>query len=126
MGAIGGSRLQDNLGQLHIVTGSITYSGGTPQISTNDRSFSTEDPTDGITDNSDGNTTVTWQHPWLSAPKVVLTALDASATAEAQIACTLVANSATSFQFVTSDHVDAGITAADTTVEFIAIGLRDN
>jgi hypothetical protein len=112
-------------GQLHIVEGSITYSGGTPSVTSNDASMST------ITDNADGDTTVSWNHEFLSAPTVLLTPLNSGTTVTTHHIVRLVSITTTAFRVLTASVIDTGagatdLAAADITINFTIIGTRNN
>ena len=122
-----GSSALDQLGQLHIVTGRITYSSGVPSLSSNDASAS-------VADTGTGNCTVTFGEAFLSAPQVVASYLKATHDAADQDTVTIEQATTTTVEFRTLLTNDAGaasnVTSPDPAdgdgIMFIAVGLRNN
>lgn len=71
-----------NVGQLHIVYGRVTYSSGTPTLTSNDGSAS-------VADTGTGNAIVTFGQAFLSAPQIMCSALKGthSATTQNSVTC---------------------------------------
>lgn len=117
-----------NLGNLHIVTGRVTYTTGVPALSSNDGSAT-------IADTGTGNATVTFGTPFLSAPRVFAQYVKATHSA-AQIHTVTVEQVTTTvaeFRVLLADDTGAGttdVTSPDPAdadgFDFIAIGLRNN
>ena len=117
-----------DLGNLHIVTGTITVTTDVWTLTSNDGSAS-------LNDLGAGNVSVTFGQAFLSAPAVVVATL--KATHEAAVTKDVVVESVstTTVEFVNHSIDDSGAGATDlTTVDpdngdgwmFIAIGLRNN
>ena len=116
------SSLLSEMGQLHIVRGTITVNSGTWTLSDNDGSST-------LTDLGLGNVRVDFGDAFLSAPTVVATALKATAeAAEAHyVYVEAVTTTTCEFKFyhlpATPDEQDPD---DDDGWMFIAIGLRNN
>lgn len=120
-----GSSLLDNLGQMHIVAG-VTAADGESLTTCNDNSAS-------IATTSTGLFTVTFGQPFLSAPVVTASVVEAAlSTIEAHgvIVVSVATNEAVfqSYQINVNGGTatDIANAADDLVVHFIAVGLRDN
>ena len=114
------SSVLQNLGQLHIFTATVAANGET--MTSNDASAS-------IATTSAGLFVITFGEAWLSAPTVILTALDASyAQPEGVLnaSITTLTTTALTVQTATGGDADADGAAADAIVHVIAIGARTN
>ena len=122
------SKVLNNLGNLHIVTGTITVNSGTWALTTNDSTCT-------LTDIGAGNVRVNFGENFVSAPSVTATIL--KATSEAQVIKNVIVENTTTAlsEFVHHSFDDSGAGATDiTTVDpddddgfmFVAIGVRNN
>ncbi len=122
------SKVLNNLGSLHIVTGTITVNSGTWTLVTNDATCT-------LTDIGAGNVRVNFGENFLAAPTVVATIL--KATHEAAVVKDVLVESSTvalaEFVHHSLDDTGAGETDiatvdpdADDGWTFVAIGHRNN
>ncbi len=90
-----------NLGTLHIVTGRITYSTGTPSLTSND-------PTATVADTGTGNATVTFGQAFSAAPQIFVEALKAthSATTHNTVICEQATTTTAEFRWL--EHASPG------------------
>jgi hypothetical protein len=117
------SSVLQNLGNLHIITGTIT-------VTSNTWTLAASDDTTTLTDIGPGNVSLTFSPAFLAAPAVVATPLKATHEATVFYNIKVEAVSTTTVEFV-NHHDTAG---TNTTADpddgdgwmFIAIGLRDN
>lgn len=113
-----------NLGQAHLIAGSISASG-TAALTTNDGSAA-------LTDNGTGDFTVTFGQSFLSVPAVVATIIDPtdSTTQAHSVAILSVSTAAVRFNVktVTTNGTATDILSAlaDVNFNFMAFGTRNN
>jgi hypothetical protein len=117
------SSVLSDLGNLHIVYGTIIYTSGVPALASNDGSATVADTTTGVA-------TVTFGQAFLSAPAVVPAPLKATeaATFNNSVVLDSVSTTTAVFRFKI-DNAGTNSTAdpADTDgCTFIAVGLRNN
>ena len=126
--ALYGSSAQDNLGQLHIVTGRIIYTTGVPALTCNDNSAT-------VADTGAGNPTVTFGEAFLSAPQATASVLKGTHVAGELDQVHIEACTTTSLELQVQRATDTGVGATDVAAQdpddtegimFICIGLRDN
>jgi hypothetical protein len=117
------SSVLKNLGQLHIVTGAVAADG--ESMTSNDGSAS-------IATVSAGLFTVTFGQPFLSAPVVTCSVVDATWSTDAANGCNVVSVATNTVQIQAWEAVTNGTAtdilnvATDLPVQFIAVGMRDN
>ncbi len=122
------SKVLNNLGSLHIVTGTITVNSGTWALTTNDATCT-------LTDIGAGNVSVTFGENFLAAPTVVASFL--KATHEAAVVKDVLVElvNVSTAEFVVHSLDDSGAGETDiATVDpddddgfmFVAIGHRNN
>ena len=117
------SRVLDDLGNLHIVTGRITVTSNSWTLASNDGSAS-------LTDIGAGNVSVTFGQAFLSAPRVVCQTLKGTHEADVFYDCVVETTSTTGFEIVFHHDTAGTNTTADPDdgngCDFIAIGVRNN
>ena len=93
-----GSSVKENMGQLHIVTGRITYLSGVPSLTTNDDSAS-------VTDTAEGDVRIPYD-AFLTPPQIFCSALKGTHSATTHNNVALEQISITNADFRWLEHVD--------------------
>ena len=114
------SKVNSNLGQLHIITGKITYASGVPSL------IGCNDPTATIATTATGDATVTYE-AFLAAPAAVASPYILTSDVHWNIQVEQATTTTFEVKFIDDDNTAAIADPADGDgCTFIIIGMRNN